>query len=133
MEHGSGTGCSEPDAPIDFKECCGIGLSSVRRRRPRDCDLLGFSDDMTESGSDSLLDFYGAALVSAAENPSVNVYLFSDTCVAFAPSCEGSSFLNFVSVIFSRWLDDAMVPQGFVGYGRAVLSGIPMPTAHDWH
>ena len=84
------------------------------------CDLLGFSDDMTESGYDSLPDFYGAALVSAAENPSIKVYLFSDTCVAFAPSCEGSSFLEFVSVVFSRWLDDAMVPQGFVGYGSFV-------------
>ena len=27
---------SEPDAPIDVKECCGIGLSSVGRRRPRE-------------------------------------------------------------------------------------------------
>ena len=26
----------EPDAPIDVKECCGIGLSSVGRRRPRE-------------------------------------------------------------------------------------------------
>ena len=84
------------------------------------CDLLGFSAEMTESGTGSLPDFYGTALVSAAENPSINVYLFSDTCVAFAPSCEGSSFLNFVSVIFSRWLDDGMVPQGFVGYGSFV-------------
>ena len=84
------------------------------------CDLLGFSADMTGSGFDSLPDFYGAALVSAAENPSINVYLFSDTCVAFAPSCEVSSFLNFVSVIISRWLADAMVPQGFVGYGSFV-------------
>ncbi len=25
-----------PDAPIDVKECCGIGLSSVGRRRPRE-------------------------------------------------------------------------------------------------
>ena len=84
------------------------------------CDLLGFSNDMTESGSDSLPDFYGAALATAAQHPSVNVYLFSDTCVAFAPSSEGSSFLNFVSVIFSRWLSDAMVPQAFVGYGSFV-------------
>ena len=28
--------CTEPDAPIDVKECCGIGLSSVGRRRPRE-------------------------------------------------------------------------------------------------
>ena len=27
---------TEPDAPIDVKECCGIGLSSVGRRRPRE-------------------------------------------------------------------------------------------------
>ena len=26
----------EPDAPIDVKECCGIGLRSVGRRRPRE-------------------------------------------------------------------------------------------------
>ena len=26
----------ELDAPIDVKECCGIGLSSVGRRRPRE-------------------------------------------------------------------------------------------------
>ena len=68
---------------------------------------------MVENGTDSLPDFYGATLFSAAENPSINVYLFSDTCVAFAPSSEGPRFLNFVSVIFSRWLDDGMVPQCF--------------------
>ena len=84
------------------------------------CDLLGFSADMVESGNDDLPDFYGTALVSAAENPGINVYLFSDTCVAFAPSCEAAKFLNFVSSIFSRWLDDGMVPQGFVGYGSFV-------------
>ena len=84
------------------------------------CDLLGFSNDMMESGSDSLPDFYGATLVTAAQHPSINVYLFSDTCVAFAPSSEGSNFLNFVSLIFSRWLSDAMVPQAFVGYGSFV-------------
>ena len=84
------------------------------------CDLLGFSADMVESGNDDLPDFYGTALVSADENPSINVYLLSDTCVAFAPSSEAARFLNFVSVIFSRWLDDGMVPQGFVGYGSFV-------------
>ena len=30
------TSMYEPDAPIDVKECCGIGLSSVGRRRPRE-------------------------------------------------------------------------------------------------
>ena len=33
------------------------------------CDLLGFSADMTESGSDSLPDFYGAALGSVDISP----------------------------------------------------------------
>ena len=84
------------------------------------CDLLGFSADMVESGNDDLPDFYGTALMSAAENPSINVYLLSDTCVAFAPSCEAARFLNFVSLIFSRWFDDGMAPQGFVGYGSFV-------------
>ena len=84
------------------------------------CDLLGFSAEMTESGTDSLPDFYGTALASAAENPSINVFLFSDTCVAFAPSSDASRFLNFVSVISSRWLADGMVPQCFVGYGSFV-------------
>ena len=84
------------------------------------CDLLGFSADIVESGNDDLPDFYGTALVSADENPSIKVYLLSDTCVAFAPACEAARFLNFVSVIFSRRLDDGLVPQGFVGYGSFV-------------
>ena len=83
-------------------------------------DLLGFSADMVQSGKDDLPDFYGTALVSAEENPSIKVYLLSDTCVAFAPSYDAATFLNFVSVIFSRWLDDGMMPQSFVGYGSFV-------------
>ena len=84
------------------------------------CDLLGFSSEIKGTGTDSLPDYYGAAFVSASENPAVKVYLLSDTCVAFAPVCEASSFLNFVSSVFFRWLADGMLPQCFIGHGSFV-------------
>ena len=103
-----------------------IRVSAENKLTPRDgylafyCDLLGFSAEIIGSGTDSLPDYYGAALVSAMDNPDVQVYLLSDSCLAFATIENVESFLKFVSFIFPQWLADGMLPQGFVGYGSFV-------------
>ena len=83
-------------------------------------DLLGFSDEITDSGTDGLPDYYGAAFYSAGRNPAVKVYLLSDSCLAFAPLQEIDSFMNFVSSVYSNWLEDGLLPQCFIGYGTFV-------------
>ena len=83
-------------------------------------DLLGFSDEIGETGFDPLPDFYGAALVSAANYPLVQVFLLSDSCLAFAPVKEVDSFLDFVFSIFGGWLADGMLPRCIIGYGSFV-------------
>ena len=84
------------------------------------CDLLGFSAEITGSGTDSLPDYYGAAFVAAIDHPHVKVYLLSDSCSAFAPAQEATEFIDFVSAVSSEWLADGMLPQSFIGYGSFV-------------
>ena len=84
------------------------------------CDLLGFSAEITGSGTDSLPDYYGAAFVYAIDHPHVKVYLLSDSCSAFAPAHEAIEFIDFVSAVYSEWLADGMLPQCFIGYGSFV-------------
>ena len=81
------------------------------------CDLLAFSAEIIGSGTDSLPDFYGAAFVYASQNPDVQVYLLSDSCLAFAHKDNADNFLSFVSSIFGELLADGMLPQCFIGYG----------------
>ena len=83
-------------------------------------DLLGFSMEVTNGGMDSLPDFYGAAFVAAAKNPTVNAFFLSDTCMAFAPVSEAHSFIQFTSLAVSNWLADGLIPQCFIGYGSFV-------------
>ena len=84
------------------------------------CDLLGSSNEIVNFGTDSLPDYYGAALISSAEHPAVKVYLLSDSCLAFSKVQDQSEFVGFVSTVFSRWLADGMLPQCFIGYGTFV-------------
>ena len=80
-------------------------------------DLLGFSADIVATGTDSLPDFYGAAFVSAKDHPNVQVFLLSDSCLAFTHHANAKEFLSFVSSIFGSWLADGMLPQCFIGHG----------------
>ena len=84
------------------------------------CDLLGFSAEIASSNTDSLPDFYGAAFGSAAKNPKVKVYLISDTCLAFAPTSEALSFVNFISFALSNWTADGLLPRSYIGYGSFI-------------
>ena len=81
------------------------------------CDLLGFSSEIVRSGTDSLPDYYGAAFVSAKANPNVQVYLLSDSCIAFAPKNQAGNLLNFMSTAVGNWVAEGMLPQCFIGYG----------------
>ena len=83
-------------------------------------DLLGFSREVSRRGMDSLPDFYGGALVAAAANPMVKVYLISDSCFGFAPVNRGPEFIRFVSTIVSRWLGNGLIPQCAIGFGSFV-------------
>ena len=84
------------------------------------CDLLGSSAEVLDDGPDSLRDFYGAAYISACENPNIQVFLLSDSCLAFAPKEYADNFLIFASSLFGRWLADGMLPQCFLGFGSFV-------------
>ena len=81
------------------------------------CDLLGFSDEIVGRGFDALPDYYGAALAAAKQSPSVQVYLLSDSCIAFAPLEEIDSFIKFISTMYGRWIADSLLPQCYIGYG----------------
>lgn len=84
------------------------------------CDLLGFSDDMTEEGSAYIFDYYGAAWIGADLYPSIKIYLISDTLLAFAKSDDSTNFLGFISWVVTGWSADGLLPQCFVGYGTYV-------------
>jgi len=84
------------------------------------CDLLGFSDDMTEEGSGYIFDYYGAAWLAADAYPSINVYLISDTLLAFAKAEDASNFVGFISWLTTGWSADGLLPQYFIGYGTFV-------------
>ena len=83
-------------------------------------DLLGFSREVSMGGMDSLPDYFGAAFVAADEAPKVQVYLLSDSCIAFAPASEVRNFLEFVSGTVVNWLADGLIPQCIIGYGSFV-------------
>ena len=83
-------------------------------------DLLGFSEEVSMGGMDSLPDYYGAAFVAAGQNPSVQVYMLSDSCIAFAPVDEADAFVEFIPGIVSNWLADGLIPQVIIGYGSFV-------------
>ena len=83
-------------------------------------DLLGFSKEVSMGGKDSLPDFYGAAFVAAGNAPVVQVYLLSDSCIAFAATGSIEGFVGFVSGIVANWLADGLIPQCFIGYDSFV-------------
>ena len=83
-------------------------------------DLLGFSREVSMGGMDSLPDYYGAAFVAAQKAPRVEVYLLSDSCVAFAPVGDAHEFVEFVSGTVVNWLADGLIPQCVIGYGSFV-------------
>lgn len=84
------------------------------------CDLLGFTAELKAEGSDSLPDYYGAAYVAAATYPSVQVYLLSDSLIAFAKARDVSHFVAFIARVVLPWRADGLLPQCFVGYGTFV-------------
>lgn len=84
------------------------------------CDLLGFSEDMTEEGSAYIFDYYGAAWLAADAYPSIKVYLISDTLLAFAKAEDASDFVGFISWVMTGWSADGLLPQYFIGYGTFV-------------
>ena len=84
------------------------------------CDLLGSTAEMKAPGSDSLPDFYGAAYAGAAMHPPVQVYLLSDSLLAFAKANDASRFVDFVSWVVLNWRADGLLPQSFIGYGTFV-------------
>ena len=83
-------------------------------------DLLGFSKEISLGGMDSLPDYFGAALAAALRTPGVQIYLLSDSCIAFAPSAEASDFVDFVTATVSSWLSNGLIPQCVIGYGSFV-------------
>ena len=84
------------------------------------CDLLGFTAEMKAAGSDSLPDFYGAAYDEAAMHPPVQVYLLSDSLLAFAKANDASRFVDFVARVVLNWRANGLLPQSFIGYGTFV-------------
>ena len=100
-----------------------IKVAEENKRVPRDgylsfySDLLGFSAEVITTRADSLPDFYGAALFAAKENPKVQVFLLSDSCLAFAHRADAGEFLAFANSAFGSWRADGMRPQCFIGYG----------------
>ena len=100
-----------------------IEVAEENKRVPRDgylsfySDLLGFSAEAITTRTDSLPDFYGAALFAAKENPSVQVYLLSDSCLAFAQRTDVGELLAFANSVFGSWRADGMLPQCFIGFG----------------
>ena len=83
-------------------------------------DLLGFSNEVSLGGMDSLPDYYGAAFAAAGRAEKVKVFLLSDSCIAFAPVGEADDFIDFVSTAVSNWLADGLLPQCVIGYGSFV-------------
>ena len=114
---------ADPNGQVQRKP---VRISEENRLLPIDgyfsffSDLLGFSSEVALGSMDSLPDFYGGAFVAACENPSVNVYLLSDSCFALARVNKGPEFIQFVSTIVSRWLEDGLIPQSAIGYGSFV-------------
>ena len=100
-----------------------IKVAEENKRVPKDgylsfyCDLLGFSAGMVTTRTDSLPDFYGAALFAAKNNPKVQVFLLSDSCLAFAHRTHVSEFLAFANSTLGAWRADGMLPQCFIGFG----------------
>ena len=83
-------------------------------------DLLGFTGEVARRGMDSLPDYFGGGITASCMNPSVQVYLLSDSCMAFTSRQNAADFLNFVTIIVSRWLSNGLIPQCSVGYGSFV-------------
>ncbi len=83
-------------------------------------DLLGFTMEVSKGGMDSLPDYYGGAVVAASGSPNVKVYLLSDTCVATASAENAGEFVEFISLVVSRWLSDGLIPQCLIGHGSFV-------------
>jgi len=83
-------------------------------------DLLGFTMEVSKGGMDSLPDYYGGAIVAASRSPNVRVYLLSDTCVATSSAENADEFVDFVSLVVSRWLSDGLTPQCLIGHGSFV-------------
>ena len=103
-----------------------IRVDEENRRLPVDghfafySDLLGFTMEVSRGGMDSLPDYYGGTFFAALQNPDVQAYLLSDSCIAIAPEDASSAFIRFVETVFSRWLSNGLVPQCAVGYGSFV-------------
>ena len=83
-------------------------------------DLLGFTKEVSIGGMDSLPDYYGGAFVAASKNPSVRVYLMSDSCFASSVVDAADEFVRFVGLTVSLWLSNGLVPQCSIGYGTFV-------------
>ena len=84
------------------------------------CDLLGFSDDMTDEGSSLLFDYYGTAWVGAGLYPSIRTYLFSDSLVAFVEEKDISLIPDFIAWHVNQWSADGLLYQCFIGYGTFI-------------
>lgn len=83
-------------------------------------DLLGFTKEVCRGGMDSLPDYYGGALFAASQNPTVQVYMFSDSCFATTAAENLDGFIPFISMILGVWLSNGLIPQCSVGYGSFV-------------
>ena len=68
-----------------------------------------------------LFDYYGAACSgAAAAYPTIRVYLFSDSIVAFVEERHSTFIPGFISRLVDEWFADGLLPQGFIGYGTFV-------------
>ena len=83
-------------------------------------DLLGFTNEVSRGGMDSLPDYFGGAFTAAYDYPKVSVYLLSDSCIATTPKEDDDDFWQFVSSIFSRWRSNGLIPQCSIGFGSFV-------------
>ena len=83
-------------------------------------DLLGFTQEVSNGGMDSLPDYYGGAIVAASKNSNVSVYLMSDSCFATSSAEAADEFIRFVATIVSLWLSNGLIPQCSIGYGTFV-------------
>ena len=79
-------------------------------------DILGFSEGVVR-GSDSLPDFYGAALVGAYQHPGLRVFVLSDSCLVVCDSRQATSLLSFAREFASSLQQDGILHQIVLGAG----------------
>ena len=95
-------------------------------------DLLGFTAEVARGGMDSLPDYFGGGLTASYMNPSVQVYLLSDSCMAFASSQNATAFVSFVTIIVTpaAILDGCLMAS----FPSALLATVALWNAsHFWN